>query len=340
MPKSIRHLPEYSEIKNNLGKQLKSSHQMNGLFESDCEIIRTSRSGYLTSSIDSVAEEISIGLYKEPETWAWMTVMSSVSDLAASGSTPHGLMLSAQWSFGTLEKTKKRFYRGVYNACQAAEVPLLGGDSGYAASHVFTSNILGHSKLKPLMRTGAQAGDFLVLAQARKLGIGPALALKFLLNAEEHTLPEKLFRPAPDWKLIQKLRPLCRAAIDTSDGLTLSLHTLSQLNDLGFIVRWNKKTLHPAAVKFCRNLNIPPLMLWLGDLGDLQTLLVVPERNLKKVLAKSSNLAVLGQFTKLNQEKIDYEGQLLDFPLKEILDCPRDEKSYRHLVHQLMMKYR
>lgn len=340
MPKSIRHLPEYFEIKKNLGKQLKSSHQLNDLFESDCEIMRTSRSGYLTSSIDSLAEEISIGLYKEPETWAWMTVMSSVSDLAASGSTPHGLMLAAQWSFGTSEQTKRQFYKGIYKACQAAEVPLLGGDSGYAASHVFTSNILGHSKLKPLMRTGVQAGDYLVLVKSRKLGIGPAIALKLLLNAEEHTLPEKLFRPAPDWKLVKMLRPLCRAAIDTSDGLTLGLHTLAQLNRLGFVVRWNKETLHPAAIKFCRKLNIPPLMLWLGDLGDLQTLLVVPEKNLNKVLAKTSDLTVLGKFTEQVQEKIDYDGHLMDLPVKEILDCPRDEKSYRQLVRHLMMKYR
>lgn len=339
MSKSIRHLPEYFEIKKHLGKQVKSSHQLNRLFDSDCEIIRTSQSGYLTSSIDSVAEEISIGLYKEPETWAWMTVMSSVSDLAASGSTPHGLMLSAQWSFNTLEETKKRFYRGIYKACQAADVPLLGGDSGYAASHVFTSNILGHSKLKPLMRTGAQAGDFLVLAQARKLGIGPALALSYLLNAE-NSFSEKLFRPKPDWKLIRKLRPLCRAAIDTSDGLALGLHSLSQLNGLGFVVQWNRKTLHPAAAQFCRELNISPLMLWLGDLGDLQTLLVVPEKNLNKVLAKSSELTVLGQFTQKIQEKIDYEGQLMNLPLRELLDCPRDENSYRQLVHKLMMKYR
>lgn len=339
MPKSIRHLPEYFELKKNLGKQVKNSHQINSLFESDCEIIKTS-GAYLTSSIDSVAEEISIGLYKEPETWAWITVMSSVSDLAASGSAPHGLMLSAQWSFGTTEVAKSRFYRGVYKACQAAEVPLLGGDSGHAVSHVFTSNILGHSKLKPLMRTGARPGDFLVLAESGKLGLGPALALSFLLNAEEHTSLEKLFRPVPDWSLVQKLRPLCSAAIDTSDGLTISLHSLSQLNGLGFIVNWNNKALHPAAARFCRNYNIPPLMLWLGDLGDLQTLLVVPEKNLNKVLAKSSKLTVLGQFTKKNQEKIEYEGQLIDLPIKELLDSPRDEQSYRQLVHQLLMKYR
>ncbi len=329
-------LREYKNLKKILGTQIRSKNQCNRLFESDCEIVKVGPKNFITTSTDSIGEEITIGLYKEVETWAWMTVMSSVSDLCASGSKPLGLTISTQWAFETPETLQKLFFAGVKNACKKAKVPLLGGDSGYAKDHVMTSNILGHSTSMPLTRIGAQDGDYLVLANKKTVGVGPALAYRFLKQGKEELLPESIFRPTPSWELAQKIRPWATAAIDTSDGLAAGMYTLALLNDLGFEINWIEKLNHPQALNLCSAIKFSPIMLWLGDLGDLQTLFVIPKKNINKI--PKNKITVLGQFKnkKINKGNyiLNYKNQAVEFPMEKITNCPRDVDSYSALIKE------
>ena len=322
-------IKELVELKKLLGSQLKSAKQVNGLFESDCEIIKTGSKNFLVTSMDSLGEEITIGLYKELQTWAWMTVMSSVSDLASSGASALGITLSTQWAFDTPEEMQKKFFSEVKKACVKSQVPLLGGDSGYAKDHVFTSSILGQSTEKPLTRLGAKAGDYLVLAHNKNVGLGPALGYRYLLNAPEDLLPEKIFRPNPSWQLTNQLRPWISAAIDTSDGLGPCLYILALLNDLGFELQWQENVNHPQALRFCHVSKISPVMLWLGDHGDFQSLYVVSKKNLARLPKKG--LTVLGRFQKKKAYTLRYQGQTIGLPLAEIANCARDVDSYARL---------
>jgi thiamine-monophosphate kinase len=285
---------EYTELKKTLGSNLKSPLQVNKLFEADCEILKLAPKKYLTTSIDSISEEIDLGLYREIETWGWMTVMSSVSDLAASGSTPLGLTIAAQWKYGTETEVQNLFYKAVNLACKKANVPLLGGDTGSGVSHAFTSSVIGVSSRAPLMRTEVQEGDLLVLAHQKKTGIGPALAYRFLMNADSEILPEKLFRPTPSWKLAAEIAPFARAAIDTSDGIATSVFIFSELNHLGVDLYWDPKINHHQATLAMTSLSLSPLFLWLGDHGDFQTLFVIPEKNIDKI-SLTPNLSVIGK---------------------------------------------
>lgn len=325
---------EFLHLKNALGSQLRSPKQINKLFESDCEIVQLGPKNFITTSMDSIGEEISVGLYKKISTWAWITVMSSVSDLAASGSTPLGLTLSTQWAFGSSKELQKEFFSVVNQACKKAGVPLLGGDSGYAKDHVMTSSILGHATTRPLMRTGAKAGDYVVLAHQKNIGLGPALAFRFLLNAPEALLPEELFRPVPDWKLAAKARPFAHASIDTSDGIATGIYTLATMNGLGFDAQWNESLNHPQALQFCKETRFSPIMLWLGDHGDFQTMLAVPEKNLSKL--PRGRFSVIGQLTKKKEFRLKYGEKNIDLPMKQIVNCPRDVASYSALVKDVL----
>ncbi|KYG66274.1 hypothetical protein AZI86_04235 [Bdellovibrio bacteriovorus] len=320
---------ELTELKKVLGSQFKSAKQTNGLFESDCEIVKLAAKSFLVTSIDSLGEEITIGLYKELKTWAWMTVMSSVSDLAASGASPIGITLSTQWAFATSKDIQKKFFAEIKKACVKSQVPLLGGDSGYAKDHVFTSSILGQSTTPPLTRIGAKAGDYLVLAHGKNTGVGPALAYRYLLNLPDSALPEKIFRPHPSWQLTQNLRPLLSAAIDTSDGLGPCMYILALLNDLGFELQWQEGIHHRHALQFCQERKISPVMLWLGDQGDFQSLYVVPQKNISKLPKKG--LSILGQFQKKKSYNLRYQNHNIALPFADIANCGRDVDSYARL---------
>lgn len=326
----MQNIREFSDLEKSLKKKVKSKSQINGLFEADCEILKLAPKRFLTTSIDSLSDEIHLGLYKEIETWAWISVMASVSDLAASGSRPHGLTLSTQWKYETDTIVQNKYMDAVHKACKKAKVPLLGGDSGFAASHVFTSSIIGESASAPLMRK-ANAGDYLVLSHQKNTGIGPALAFRFLMNAPEELLPENLFRPAPDWEKSERLIKLCRGAIDTSDGIASSVSILCELNKLGCDLIWNEKVNHPVAVTAIKKLGLSEIFLWLGDHGDFQSLYVVPEKNLEKVL-KEKNLTVIGRFKKSKGTTLRYKGQTLNLPVDKITSCERSLEAYKQLV--------
>lgn len=325
---------EFLELKAVLGTKSKNPKQLNKLFESDCEIVKLGAKNFLATSIDSISDEIELGLYKEVETWAWLSVMSSVSDLAASGTTPLGLTLSTQWKYNTDISLQKKFFAEVIKACKTAGVPFLGGDSGFNSSHVFTSSIIGQSSKKPLMRTGAEAGDLLVLANEKNVGIGPALAYRFLMKAPEELLPESLFRPRPSLSLAQRIAPHASSSIDTSDGIATSVSILCELNKLGVELYWNNSINHPRAVGTVKALGLSPVFLWLGDHGDFQTLFVINEKNFKKISNKK-NLTVIGKLTKNKDTVLFYNDQKISLPLKKITTVKRDLESYSALVKEV-----
>ncbi len=325
---------EYNELKKSIGTKFKSSKQLNQLFESDCEILKLGSKSFLTTSIDSISDEIELGLYKEIDTWAWMTVMSSVSDLTASGSTPLGLTLSTEWKHGTDLETRSHFFKAINKACKLANVPLLGGDSGFSSSYVFTSSIIGQSDKKPLMRTGAKANDLLVLAHNKNVGIGPALAYRFLMNANAEIMPEKNFRPKPSWELAKKVLPYAHAGIDTSDGIATSVSILCELNNLGAELFWEPKINDPKAMDAMKYLGLSPLFLWLGDHGDYQTLFAISEKEFNR-MPRTNNLAVIGKLTKEKKTLIHYNDNLVRLPLEKITQVKRDLESYTNLVKEI-----
>lgn len=333
----MKNLREYTQLKNTLGESLKSPLQVNKLFEADCEILKLAENKYLTTSIDSVGEEIDLGLYKQIETWAWMCVMSSVSDLAASGSTPLGITLAAQWKYGTELEVQNLFYKSINMVCTKAEVALLGGDTGGGISHAFTTSILGESSRPPLMRTNIEEGDVLVLSHRQTTGIGPTLAFRFIMNADESIMPENLFRPMPSWKEAAAIAPFARAAIDTSDGIATSAYILTELNDLGVDLVWDESINSPKAMEAMTALNLSPLFLWLGDHGDFHTLYVIPEKNMDKIKL-SKDMSVIGKFKKRseadNNFRIHYNNQWINLPIENITQCTRDIDSYTKLIKE------
>lgn len=287
----------------------------------NCELLKLADNKYLTTTINSIGEKIDLGLYKQIETWAWMSVMSSVSKLAASASLPLGITLSAQWKYGTEQDVQNLFYKSLNMVCAKAEIPLLSGDNGASSSHAFTTCIIGESTTPPLLRMTIVEGDVLVLSHRQTTGIGPALAYQLILNSEEEVMPENLYRPIPSWKEAAAIAPFARAAIDTRDGLASSVYILTELNDLGVDLEWDESVNSPTAMEAMTALELSPLNLWLGDHGDFQTLYVIPEKNMDKITL-SSDMSVIGKFKKRseadNNFRIHYNNQWINLPIESI----------------------
>jgi thiamine monophosphate kinase len=333
-------LKERKDLRVLLKRMPRSIIQVNDLFESDVEIVRNSPTQWFVSSIDSISDEISNGLYKDPQTWGWMTVMSSVSDLAASGCAPLGLLLSTQWALKTSKKTQAEFFKGAADALRACGVSLLGGDSGFATNHVFTSSISGQSSAPPLTRLGVRPGDFLILIGNGSLGAGPSLSLSFLNLQPSVRFSERNFRPNPQPTLSGLLRRFASASIDTSDGLATSVAILSELNGVGFELFWQTENLNSKAVSFCNKSGLPLPLLWMNDLGDLQTLFCVPEKNLKKLRSVTHDFSIIGRAHRGRKITMVLGAQKTELPMAQTLLARRDLNSIRRLNLDLVRHFK
>jgi thiamine-monophosphate kinase len=74
----------------------RSPLQINQLHGTDAELISVPEAGEfsIAVTVDTIAEEIAAGLYEDPYLIGWMTVMASMSDLAAVGANPLGVIIS------------------------------------------------------------------------------------------------------------------------------------------------------------------------------------------------------------------------------------------------------
>jgi thiamine-monophosphate kinase len=204
--------------------------QLNGLLEADAEIINVKDNDftYLVVKVDGIHEEIREKLYEAPYLIGWMAVTVTISDLAAVGAIPLGLLLSLQLPEQNREAWLAQFQKGINEACAVYEVCILGGDTNFNSSvSVTTTGIATIHGGQPLMRKPIVAGDLLYATS--KLGLGNAFAYARYFDP---TIEVK-YQPVARIKESRLIRQYATACIDTSDGLFPALSILSELNNIG-----------------------------------------------------------------------------------------------------------
>lgn len=311
----IDQIPDMKSLVKWLGDRPRHPDQVYGLNESDCEILKLESNQFLVSTVDSISDEITTGLYRDPYTMGWVAAQSSLSDLAAVGCSPLGLLFSSQWGAQFTDEMKSEVARGFLDALRSAKTFLLGGDSGAAQSTVLTGVGLGMSSVQPVGRLGLKPGD--ILCVTGKTGSGPALAFGLLLGDGNKLYSESNFRPQARLEEGRVLNGLASAVMDTSDGLLSALNTLRSMNDVEFDLTWNEQTLDPKAVAYCKERNIPLWLLWLGEHGDFELVAGVPLAKWKEAQARVPGLQQIGVVNTLNYSKISV-GELtrrIDFSL-------------------------
>lgn len=148
---------------------------------------------------------------------AWKLVAMNLSDLAAKGAEPLGLLLGH-----SLGRGDARFVKGLAEALSEFGVPLLGGDT-IAATGATTLCItaLGRASHTPVpSRSGARAGDLVYVTGT----LGRAM-LGFE-GVSEHLAAFN--RPVPRLAEGRALAPLVSAMMDISDGLLLDCWRIAQ----------------------------------------------------------------------------------------------------------------
>jgi thiamine-monophosphate kinase len=245
----------------------RSPRQLNGLHEADAELLDLGdgRDDLLVVKTDAVVEEIQSGLYADPDLAGWMVVMSNLSDLAAVGAAPLGVVVAAVLPAGADEPFLAALARGIGDACREAGTFLLGGDTNQGREFLLSGAAVGTVPRRwARTRLGARPGDAVYLTGPA--GLGGLFALARLEGG-----PAVPFRPVARLREGRVVREHARCCMDTSDGVLHTLDTLMRLNGCGFLLdEPGPEQLHPLALEACRRRGLPAWLVLASVHGEFE----------------------------------------------------------------------
>lgn len=198
---------------------------------------------------DMMAEGVHWRSNADPADVAWKLVASNLSDLAAKGARPLGVLLG--FMLGDDEWDRK-FAAGLQDVLSSYDVALLGGDTvtNRGDKRALGMTAIGAASHRPVpSRNGAQAGDLIYVTGT----LGDALAGFELIDAgfdEVGPLASAYNRPKALLGEGRTLAPLVNAMMDISDGLLLDAERIAFASKVGIIIDLAKIPLSPSYVSY------------------------------------------------------------------------------------------
>lgn len=240
---------------------------------------------YLLITTDMISEKTHIHKEMTPYQIGWFSVAINLSDIAAKGGTPLGIVLSYGLPKQTTEHFLTELTKGADDCATTYKTTVLGGDMKETQEITICGTAFGIVKKKEFIpRKGAQAGD--IIAVTGTLGKAGAAYHNVTRNIVEEDISKSLFEPQPKLQEGQLLaqQHCITSCMDLSDGLSASLYQLLELNNIGFII--NQSDL-PIAQELLLLKGTQPevdmynIALHFG--GDYELLLTLPPQKLQPI---------------------------------------------------------
>lgn len=240
--------------------------------------------GNLVVKVDMLVRKTDVPTGMKMWQVARKSLVECVSDFAAKGVKPKASLLSLGLPSGTTRQEVRQLAAGFRRAEEEFGLAIVGGDTNEAEDVIIDCCMLSFAE-KVTGRHGASVGDRLVVTGA--FGY-PPLGLKVL--QEGFTVPAKMRRkivssvllPTPKLELGVALTEsnLLSSAIDSSDGLALSLYQLAEAGGVGFEVSRLPVDGEVVSVAEEGGLDVVDLVFYGGE--EYEVVATVPEEKLKE----------------------------------------------------------
>ncbi len=229
----------------------------------DCAIMDNGDE-YIVLTTDMMNEKTHFPKGSKPYYIGWYSIAVNLSDLASAGAMPVAILAGISMP-GSVEK---KFFDGILNGMEDCMKEyggkLVGGDT--KESPLLTISITAIGKVKKdeyMARKGAKAGDAVyvtgTLGKEANLYIGN---LDRLLHVKPRITEGRKLAEAK----------VVTSCMDLSDGLASSLHQLSKINNVGFLLHEEWLPVNEVAKKMDS-----PLEFALYHGGDFELLFTMPE---------------------------------------------------------------
>lgn len=178
------------------------------------------RLGDLVLTKDMIVEGVHFLAGDPPRDVAWKLVATNLSDLAAKGAEPVGVLLGM--SVGD-EAWDRAFVEGLGDVLRAYACPLFGGDT-VSGGRTYSLTAIGRAEVSPT-RKGARAGDALWVTGT----IGDAEAGLAIARGADGpaALLDRYRRPMPRLAEGRALARQVHAMMDVSDGLLIDAQRMA-----------------------------------------------------------------------------------------------------------------
>jgi thiamine-monophosphate kinase len=241
----------------------------------DCAVVPPG-DGALVVSTDASVEQVHFRLdWIRPREVGWRAAAGALSDLAAAGAAPVGLLAALVAPRQSSEDDTVALMSGIAAAAALVEAPLLGGDLSAGPSWVVTITVLGRAEL-PVSRGGARAGDGLWLTGS--LG-GPRAAVEAWSRGEEPSPDARraFAEPAPRIAAGRWLAAHgARAMVDLSDGLAGDAAHLAAASGVALEIELEALPVAPAAAAEARKLGMTAAAFAAEGGEDYELLVALP----------------------------------------------------------------
>lgn len=195
--------------------------------EDDCAVLEFGGECLILTH-DMLAEGTHFLPNADPADVAWKLAATNLSDLAAKGAEPIGVLLGAM--LAQTAEEDERFVMGLGDALAHFGVPLLGGDTvSGKGPRSFGMTAIGRATHTPVpARSGATMGDGLFITG--KLG---AAMMGFEAERDQTGADSTAYRrPMARLAEGQALAPQVTAMMDISDGLLLDAFRMAQASQV------------------------------------------------------------------------------------------------------------
>jgi thiamine-monophosphate kinase len=293
----------------------------------DCAAIPLGKE-YLLVTTDMMTQSTHIPPQMTPYQMGWFLVAINLSDLAAKGGTPLGLVLSLGLPGTTPEEFLVDLMKGADDCATRYHTAIVGGDTKENPEITLCGTAFGRVKKDEFMpRHGASPGD--IVAVTGTLGKAGAGYYALQQNRSKN-LWKTLLEPVPRLEegRILACQHSVTSSMDISDGLSSSLYQLREINHVGFEIEQGAIPLARGLRRALEgNQRINPYQVALHFGGDYELLVTMPEglfEKAKKAMCRSgTSLHRIGSVTRKK------EVILLDGAQRKTLE----NKGYEHFKH-------
>ena len=273
-----------SEIFNAPEGERKQENILVGAGSDDCAVIDLKGEDCLVITTDMLHRTTDFPVEMTPWQMGWMSAAVNLSDIAAMGAEPTGLLMAIGMPSDTEIAFVEELARGIQACADFCGTTVIGGDLDTHSELTITGTALGRVKKNQLLlRKGAKPGD-LVCVTGYTGSAGAALKAVQSKKTVSETVLKALFEPVPRTREARKLAEsgAVTSMMDTSDGLAMSLYDLSRQSKVGFKIRENVLPILPEVKEFTSSPEeLLEFALYTG--GDFELIFTVDPERLKKV---------------------------------------------------------
>ncbi len=249
----------------------------------DAAVLHMPAGQHLVATVDMLVEGQHFTLGERglsPEDVGWKALAVNLSDIAAMGAQPRWALCSLGLPPGLDADFGRRLALGMAELAARWGVRIVGGNVARVPERLVVDVTLLGSVERPLVRSGARAGDLLLVTG--RLGAAAA-GLAILRQAGRQGSPELLAaqcRPVPrvaEGCALSGAAQWIHAACDISDGLVWDLARLGALSGAAGATLWEECLPIPAGVRVAAtSLEADPVRWALYGGEDYELLLAVP----------------------------------------------------------------